>query len=556
MFKKLSLKPYLLSVFGTLIVLTAVITFIGVIGLLNTKKNIGQFIDKTLQIESAVKTSRIEVNVAARNLRDMLIADDTAEYGNYTDSIDKSIEIIKEQLAVFKQIYGETDGYARSYEDAFQEWFRIASRAITQIEQGNRDEAKTIILNECAPALNALVDIAENINMGIDKQMSETISHNNRTVQLFVIVSVSLFAAVLIVSISFSLRTTSNITGTAGKIRTAVDRLSKGDIGAHVDYKAQNEFGELANLINLSFEELSGYIRKIDYKMNEFASGNFALNDTMDFQGDFAGIEKSILKFSDKMNFFLNEISMATEQVQSGAKQVSEAAQNLAQGTTEQASSVQELSSTLNEISENVTHNAEHASKANTIVKETAVALEGSIGQLDQLLNGIDDISKASEGIRKIIKVIDEIAFQTNILALNAAVEAARAGQAGKGFAVVAGEVRNLAGRSSQAAQETTVLIENSLAVIRRTGEIADKTSVVFEDVEKKSDQVLAIIREIAAASMEQATAVSQISEGIDQVSAVIQNNSATSQQSAAASENLAEQANMLNMLVGQFKTQ
>ena len=555
MFKKLSLKPYLLCVFSTIIALTAFMTVIGIVGLLNTKENIQQFIDKTLQTEAAVKNSRIEVNVAARNLRDMLITDDTTEYAKYQGSIDKSIENIKEQMSIFRQTYGETDGYARSYENAFQEWFKIASRAITEIEQGNREEAKTIILSECTPALNYLVDIANDINAGIEHQISETISYNNKVVQLFIIITVSLFTVVLIVSLCFALRTTFNITNTADKIRAAVERLSKGDIGAHVDYKARNEFGELSTLINLSFEELSRYIQLIDYKMSAFASGNFTMNEPMNFKGDFAGIEKSLSIFSDKMSYFLNEISMTTEQVQFGAKQVSDAAQNLAQGTTEQASSVQELSSTLNEISENVTHNADHAAEANTIVKATADALEGSIGQLEQLLNGIDDISKASEGIRKIIKVIDEIAFQTNILALNAAVEAARAGQAGKGFAVVADEVRNLAGRSSQAAQETTDLIENSLAVIRHTGEIADKTSVVFAAVEEKSDQVFAIIREIAAASKEQATAVSQISEGIDQVSAVIQNNSATSQQSAAASENLAERANMLNTLVGQFKT-
>ncbi len=202
----------------------------------------------------------------------------------------------------------------------------------------------------------------------------------------------------------------------------------------------------------------------------------------------------------------------------------------MAQGATEQASSVQELSATIADISEHISNTADFSKQANELGVQAGSVVERSKEEMSHLIDAIRDIATASEHIQKIIKAIDDIAFQTNILALNAAVEAARAGNAGKGFAVVADEVRNLAQKSAEAAKNTTELIENSLEHVAKGEQLAESTGEAFTEVAKYSDDILAMVAKIADASQEQALSISQISQGVDQISSVVQMNSATSE--------------------------
>ena len=253
------------------------------------------------------------------------------------------------------------------------------------------------------------------------------------------------------------------------------------------------------------------------------------------------------------MSETLSIINTSSEQVSSGADQVSSGAQALAQGATEQASSTQELSATISEVSESVRQNAENVDLVTNYVRAAVAGVEHSNEQMQQMLAAMNNMNISSNEIVKIIKVIDDIAFQTNILALNAAVEAARAGAAGKGFAVVADEVRNLANKSANAAKQTTVLIESSINDVQDGSKIADQTAKLLAEVQEKVQLVGGTIQKIDQASTEQAAAITQITQGVEQVSAVVQTNSATAEQSAASSEELSAQADMLRKLIAKF---
>lgn len=554
MFKKMKLKPYLLTVFSVIIVLAALITSIGTIGLLKTKDNMQVFIDKTLGAESAVKTCRIEANIAARNLREMIISDNPQDYAELKNRIEVNIDTINEQISIFKQTHGEEDGLAEKYVDAFQIWFNIATKAIDEIEKGNKDTAKEIVLNECSPALNSLAEIVGEIDTQISKDKVASESSAQGLIFIFIIISVVSFMLVLIISLYFAVKTTKNITGTTNKVKEAVLELSKGNLKTSIDYEAKNEFGELAERMNFSFKELDKYIAAIDYGMSEFSKGNFTCECPITFLGDFADIQKSIENFQNKMNETLVELDMASAQVSAGTGQVAEASHALAQGATEQASSVQELSDAIANISHKISQTAEYSQNANSLGSQAGEVVQKSKAEMKQMIGAINDIALASENIKRIIKAIDDIAFQTNILALNAAVEAARAGEAGKGFAVVADEVRNLAQKSAEAAKDTTELIENSLQHVSHGEKLAANTNTAFEEVANYSEDILEMVAKIAQASNEQSLSMLQVSQSVEQISSIIQMNSATSEESAAASQELSEQADVMKSLIEQFE--
>ena len=341
------------------------------------------------------------------------------------------------------------------------------------------------------------------------------------------------------------------------KVLTKVaERLADGELDVDYEVKGRDEIAQLGQSTTRIVDRLKVYIQYIDEisaVLDKLSRGDLVFQLSCDYQGEFSRLKDALLNIQRNMSDTLSSIAQSAVQVNMGAEQIASGAQALAQGATEQASSVQTLSDTVQELDEKVSRGAQEAgamiSRLNQVKEQVGVSND----QMQDMLVAMGDISRHSSNIGKIIKTIDDIAFQTNILALNAAVEAARAGEAGKGFAVVADEVRSLAGKSAAAAKETNDLIARSGEAVKRGEEIARSTAQTLSDAAASADEVVSAVEKVTKGYQEQAAHLKDISTGVDQISTVVQTNSATAEESAAASEELAGQASSMQQQLAMF---
>jgi len=344
------------------------------------------------------------------------------------------------------------------------------------------------------------------------------------------------------------------------KIGAFANKIKAGDLGISTaseettGVRSSDEIGALARILEQAYSQLKGYVGEIKVRMHGLAEGDLVTESAYDFSGDFILIKDSINEIIHKLNAIMAQINDASTQVATGSKQIADSAQLLAQGATEQSATVEQLSASIVEISEQTKHNAGVANEAKELGEDIKQSAEQGNRQMEQMMAAVQEINESSKSIGKVIKIIDDIAFQTNILALNAAVEAARAGQHGKGFAVVADEVRSLAAKSAEAAKNTNELIESSVKKAEQGAAISSETAASLEQIVQGIIKTSALVADISKSSDEQSASIHQISDAIGQVSQVVQQNSATAEESSAAAEEMSGQSSMLEELIAQFK--
>jgi len=381
---------------------------------------------------------------------------------------------------------------------------------------------------------------AKVVTDAIQVSKTEGMDDINRTANLSNYVSLAIVAVSVIVTIILALSLIKQIARSVRQLSDAAKRIALGHTDITLVKYANDEFGELVD----EYTQVIENIKTQAMIAEEVAGGNLTVQVNPKSNEDMLG--NALKKLVEDNLHALSNVSDAGSQVSVSSSQVASASQALAQGSTEQASAIQEITASINEIAEKTKGNAEQANEAAGLVVRAIDDVKQGNKQMHDTMAAMQDINKSSESISKIIKTIDDIAFQTNILALNAAVEAARAGEAGKGFAVVAEEVRSLAAKSAAAAKETAELIEDSINKVSAGSQIVDNTAKAMEAITSVVQESEVIINGIAESSNYQATAVAQIEQAISQVSQVVQTNSATSEECAAASEELSNQASKM----------
>lgn len=553
--KNLKIRTKLLVTFMLVIVLFCGTVAIAIMALNQNSERYSDFYNVGYQITNKVMSMRCGLQIIVKDLSFITIEDDASKKETYLSDMQKELTALEENATwLFSNFTGDAE-LLNSFAANIQEAVALQQEVINT-SSTDMGKAQSMLLQEYQPlveeAVNNLIGISEIAEQSAANDYEDTVSMQ----QTLVFIQLAMAGGALVITILLSTYLTASITRPLHELEKSAGQIEKGDFKISVNYQSKDELGMLANSFRNMTTILETIITDASMLLNEMANGNFDVRTKAEdrYVGEFRGLLLSIRKLNRDLSMTMGQINQSADQVASGSGQVSNGAQALAQGATEQAASVEELAATITNISHQVKNTADNALHAKQQSGMAGDEVEECNSQMHDMMIAMEEITRSSNEISKIIKTIEDIAFQTNILALNAAVEAARAGEAGKGFAVVAEEVRSLASKSSVASKNTAELIESSVDAVARGTQIATRTAESLVKVVEEVRSVSTRVDEIANAAEEQSGAIEQVTLGVDQISSVVQTNSATAEESAAASQELSEQADKLKSLVAKFR--
>jgi len=568
MLNNLRIKAKLLVSFGLVIVLSIVLAVFAVVALNENSDNYRNKLDysqQRLQVAMNLRYNvmdlrRITTAIRADSGNETRQQEHSTSVGNIVAQIntqlDRYVELVRTDYATAQQQKDMLAQEAESVRSIVAQYRR--DLIDPNIAFGMVGDLESLSANSTAQAgLIASLNEALNNMVAVEQALAETlIESTNASAGTYRRLLIIIATVIAVASVFLAIYIANSISKPLHEYDTWMQVTSKGNIvwtpeELVVLEKLRVRRDEIGTLVN-SYAELIDYMAQICDDLSMVASGNLDFEVVPSSDKDMLAV--ALKKMLDDLNNMFSEITMTGHQVSLGSKQIADGAQNLAQGSTEQAATVQQLSASISEVAEKTKGNADMAVRAASLAKTIMENAKKGSTQMDEMTDAVKEINQASQSISKVIKVIDDIAFQTNILALNAAVEAARAGQHGKGFAVVAEEVRNLAAKSAEAAKDTGGLISNSMEKAELGARIAGETATSLAAIVSGINESTQLVNDIAKSSEEQSFSIEQINNGIDQVAQVVQQNSATAEQSAAASVEMSRQSNALEQLIGQFK--
>ena len=516
--------------------------------------NMMHYVQNVNAADQAVKICRINVNAAARNIREMALENDASSYDGYEQTVERLLAEVDTQLKNLKKSGVVPDADYEEYASVLADWGNIGYSIMEKIKSGDKDKAVDSILNDCTPALNKAVKIA--IRLG--EMTDEASSRSVRVTVVFAVAGIVCIIICLVLAWKLTIKTGKKVLESIlvplREVEAVAQELTDGNLHSTLDYRSDDEIGRLAHSMRKSIRILGSYVDDIGRAMKMFAEGNFDVQPEVEWKGDFVGILNSFMLFEESMAETIKGIQHVSDEVSGAADQVASSSNDLADGATNQAAVVEELTATVAGVSEQVGKNSQSAKEISGRVDELGNAILESNGKMKDMVDSMNEINVASKQIDKIIATINEIASQTNLLALNASIEAARAGEAGKGFAVVANQVNVLADQSAQAAKESATLIETSVKAVEKGMVIAGQTASQLQEVAENSQIITKEVTNIAETLETQTTEIQQINDGIEQINDVVQTNSATSEECAAASQEMSSEAENLREMIRKFK--
>ena len=550
MLKSLELSKKLILGLGIMVAISAAMMIIAIVSL----HDIGGLVNRLYQSPFTVSTQSImlqkEIQNMGREIRGMVLYEDPS----YFDSVLASSGRAKANLAlVEKRFLGDQQLILDMYQSLDE--IEAAGKEINRLVAGGKiEEAKNSADIDFRTAMKSGIETSQEIvDFALDKALEFNedagIALENATVMLIV-----LLVVMVVLCMGVTTVLSRAVSRPISQLTDAAKKLAAGALNIEIDYYSKDEVGTLAEMFREMSGSMKAVIKDIGQQLGAMSNGDFTVAPRAEYTGDYVSIKNALINIRESLSNTLNEINLSADQVFSGSAQVSDSAQTFSEGAADQAGSIEELAAAINEISFQVRETAANMEAARRLTVKAGEQVAVSNRQMEEMLLAMGEIGAKTEQIRAINNTIEEIAFQTNILALNAAVEAAHAGESGKGFAVVAGEVRRLAGKSTDAAKRTSDLIDGTVQAVEKGRKIANITAESLHNVVESTNEVLNTVDKIDEAAQHQAGSIVQVTQEIDQISYVVQNNSATSEESAAASEELSGQAQMLKELVGRFK--
>ena len=557
--KKMQINARLILAFTLVVVLMVVTSVVAIFMLKNVANALDNFYNTSFQVVNATWEGRWRATMLRASLLQATLESDEKLTQDYINNARTQYTELQKQADILDQKYmGDANG-DRSKLKAVQNDLSTVTPYLEQlyVYAGNHDAENgyRYLTDVYQPIADDIRDQLTAIGSDAQARSLSRVEDGEAQATLATVVTIIMCMVSAIVGTALALFISSSITKPVNEMQNATLEVSRGNLDTAITFESPDALGKLADNMRHLTKSIRDIILDVEYQLSSMGNGNFAVTSRNPdaYIGQFARLRTAIQQLNASVSDTLQQIDISADQVNSGGEQVSSSAQALAQGATQQASSVEELAATIGAISSQVEATAGHAE--NALADNTQAADQISIcsQHMNHLMDAMRDIESKSQDISKVIKTIEDIAFQTNILALNAAVEAARAGTAGKGFAVVADEVRNLATKSQEASASTATLIEDTVRAVKEGSRLATETDEALREVVTKSEKVTTAVTLISHATADQNRDVAQVSTGIDQISSVVQTNSATAEESAAASEELSGQANLLKELVGRF---
>ena len=554
MLKNMKIKMSLILGFSVTILVSIAIVVTSLIVMNVQTSSYERIINTNMRASALVRTCRLNVNMAARSLRDVALSPESASAKTAIDAVNEKLNSLEADITELRDIHAvDNEGSLNEYISAVQLWGTMVPDIMNNATGGKVDEAIRQILEECTPALSKVDEAASKLQTEITASQDDILAKQSTmvTVSIASIIAALIVATILVMLLE--LRIIRNITIPVEEARTALIGYSEGKLDIPVNFESQSELGDMCAALRTSQRVLSSVIADVNRLLKAMAEGNFDIRT--EAEDDYVGaLLTSIRGIIKSLSATLSQIQSSSDQVSSGADQVSNSAQTLAQGATQQASAVEELSATITEIAQGAEEGVSLARDSSQLSNDASAQITVCSDLMQSTVGAMNDIKAAAEEVGTIVDTIANIAFQTNILALNAAVEAARAGVAGKGFAVVAEEVRVLSSKSDEASRATKERIEHAISAVQKGGVYVADVSEALDKTVSLVNSAVAKMGDVADASEHQAESIEQIREGISQISAVVQSNSATSEESAAASEQLSSQAQIMDQLMAKFR--